>query len=86
MKHELNYQIIFQYLYLGYINSRNTFIGIRDFNYAKNWEEFRDASRLFDVPAQFMYADVDGNIAYQSPRKLPIRAEGLVGDLPILLA
>ena len=62
----------------------NTFIGIRDFNYAKNWEEFRDASRLFDVPAQnFLYADVDGNIAYQSPGKLPIRAEGLVGDLPI---
>ena len=62
----------------------NTFIGIREFNYAKNWEEFRDASRLFDVPAQnLLYADVDGNIAYQSPGKLPIRAEGLVGDLPI---
>jgi len=62
----------------------NTFVGIRDFNYAKNWEEFRDASRLFDVPAQnLLYADVDGNIAYQSPGKLPIRAEGLVGDLPI---
>jgi len=50
----------------------------------KNWEEFRDASRLFEVPAQnLLYADVDGNIAYQSPGKLPIRAEGLVGDLPI---
>ena len=62
----------------------NTFVGIRDFNYAKNWEEFRDASRLFEVPAQnLLYADVDGNIAYQSPGKLPIRAEGLVGDLPI---
>ena len=62
----------------------NTFVGIRDFNYAKNWEEFRDASRLFEVPAQnLLYADVDGNIAYQSPGKLPIRAEGLIGDLPI---
>jgi len=62
----------------------NTFVGIRDFNYAKNWEEFRDASKLFEVPAQnLLYADVDGNIAYQSPGKLPIRAEGLVGDLPI---
>jgi penicillin amidase len=62
----------------------NTFVGIRDFNYAKNWEEFRDATKLFDVPAQnLLYADVDGNIAYQSPGKLPIRAEGLVGDLPI---
>jgi penicillin amidase len=61
-----------------------TFVGIRDFNYASNWEEFRDATKLFDVPAQnLLYADVDGNIAYQSPGKLPIRAEGLVGDLPI---
>ena len=62
----------------------NTFVAIRDFNYAKNWEEFRDASRLFDVPAQnLLYADVDGNIAYQSPGKLPMRAEGQLGDLPI---
>ena len=30
----------------------STFVGIRDFNYAKNWDEFREASRLFDVPAQ----------------------------------
>ena len=62
----------------------STFVGIRDFNYAKNWDEFREASRLFDVPAQnLLYADIDGNIAYQSPGKLPIRANGLLGDLPI---
>ena len=63
----------------------STFVGIRDFNYAKNWDEFREASRLFDVPAQnLLYADIDGNIAYQSPGKLPIRADGLLGDLPIV--
>ena len=62
----------------------STFVGIRDFNYAKNWDEFREASRLFDVPAQnLLYADIDGNIAYQSPGKIPIRADGLLGDLPI---
>jgi len=62
----------------------STFVGIRDFNYAKNWDEFREASRLFDVPAQnLLYADIDGNIAYQSPGKLPMRAEGQLGDLPI---
>ena len=62
----------------------STFVGIRDFNYAKNWDEFREASRLFDVPAQnLLYADIDGNIAYQSPGKLPIRAEGQLGDFPI---
>ena len=61
-----------------------TFVGIRDFNYSSNWEEFREATRKFHVPAQnLLYADRDGNIAYQSPGKLPIRKEGLYGDLPI---
>ena len=60
-----------------------TFVGIRDFNYASNFEEFRNASKLFDVPAQnLLYADKDGNIAYQSPGKLPVRANGHKGDTP----
>ena len=33
--------------------------------------------RIFDVPAQnLIYADVDGNIGYQTPGKLPIRGAG----------
>ena len=61
-----------------------TFVGIRDFNYATNWEEFREATKKFHVPAQnLLYADRDGNIGYQSPGKLPIRRDGLHGDLPI---
>ncbi len=61
-----------------------TFVAIRDFNYASSWEEFREATKLFDVPAQnLLYADKNGNIGYQSPGLLPIRAEGQVGDLPI---
>ena len=60
-----------------------TFVGIRDFNYASNFEEFRNASKLFDVPAQnLLYADKDGNITYQSPGKLPVRANGHKGDTP----
>ena len=60
-----------------------TFVGIRDFNYASNFEEFRNASKLFDVPAQnLLYADKDGNIAYQSPGKLPVRANAHKGDTP----
>ena len=32
---------------------------------------------LFDVPSQnFVYADVDGNIGYQTPGHIPIRAQG----------
>jgi len=44
---------------------------------AQNWDEFRDAAKLFTVPSQnLVYADVDGNIGYQSPGVIPIRAKG----------
>ncbi len=41
---------------------------------ARNWADFQGAAKLFQVPAQnLIYADVDGNIGYQTPGKLPIR-------------
>jgi penicillin G amidase len=44
---------------------------------AQNWTDFRAAAALFDVPAQNMvYADVAGNIGYQSPGRVPIRGAG----------
>jgi penicillin amidase len=44
---------------------------------ARNWEEFREALRYWDVPAQnIVYADVDGNIGYQVPGLYPIRKRG----------
>ncbi|MBK8985232.1 MAG: penicillin acylase family protein [Chloroflexi bacterium] len=44
-------------------------------NQAQNYEEFREALRYWDIPSQnFIYADVDGNIAYQAPSLIPIRA------------
>lgn len=52
-------------------------------NRARNWQEFRDALRLWDVPSQnFVYADVDGNIGYQAPGRIPRRANG-DGSLPV---
>jgi penicillin amidase len=46
-------------------------------NLAQDFEEFRQALRGFDVPSQnFVYADVEGNIGYQMPGKIPIRAGG----------
>ncbi len=46
-------------------------------NRSQNWQEFRAGVRDFDVPAQnFVYADIDGNIGYQAPGKIPIRASG----------
>jgi penicillin amidase len=46
-------------------------------NKAGNWRDFRAAAALFEVPAQNMiYADVNGNIGYQSPGKIPVRGKG----------
>jgi penicillin amidase len=46
-------------------------------NRAQNWQDFREAARNYDVPAQnLVYADVDGNIGYQMPGKLPVRTKG----------
>ncbi|EFQ82567.1 penicillin amidase [Aeromicrobium marinum DSM 15272] len=44
---------------------------------AQDWEDFREAARTFDVPSQnLVYADVDGNIGYQAPGRIPIRGMG----------
>ena len=50
---------------------------------AQNWDEFRAALREWDFPSQnFVYADVEGNIGYQAPGRIPIRADG-DGQLPV---
>lgn len=52
-------------------------------NRAQNWDQFRDALRLWDTPSQnFVYADVDGNIGYQFPGNIPVRAKG-DGTVPV---
>lgn len=61
----------------------SVFEGIWGFNKAQNWTEFRAAATKFVVPAQNLaYADVDGNIGYQMPGNVPIRAKG-DGRLPV---
>jgi penicillin amidase len=53
-------------------------------NQASNWEEFRQAVRDFSAPSQNMvFADVDGNIGYQTPGNIPVRAPGHDGLLPV---
>ncbi|TDE08387.1 penicillin acylase family protein [Jiangella asiatica] len=43
-------------------------------NQASDWESFRAAAALFDVPSQnLVYADVEGNIGYQAPGRIPVR-------------
>jgi penicillin G amidase len=59
------------------------FQAIWGINRAQNWEDFREAAKHFHVPAQnLLYADVDGNIGYQMPGDIPIRASG-DGTLPV---
>jgi len=54
-----------------------------DVDSAQNWEEFRRAFSQFDAPGQnVVYADVDGNIGYQTTGRIPIRAAG-DGSLPV---
>lgn len=51
-------------------------------NRAQDFDAFRGAAKLFAVPAQnLVYADVDGNIGYQTPGTLPIRGAG-DGSMP----
>ncbi|WP_127473661.1 penicillin acylase family protein [Microbacterium sulfonylureivorans] len=51
-------------------------------NRAQDFDDFRGAAQLFAVPAQnLIYADVDGNIGYQTPGSLPLRGAG-DGSMP----
>ncbi len=57
---------------------------ILGYNSAQNWEEFRQAAVNFVVPSQnTVYADVDGNIGYQTPGNIPIRNPNHSGRLPV---
>ncbi|MGW1032188.1 penicillin acylase family protein [Streptomyces antibioticus] len=53
-------------------------------NRAKDWDDFRDAAKQFDVPSQnLIYADTAGNIGYQLPGRIPTRAKGDTGSVPV---
>ena len=46
-------------------------------NRAKDWDEFKAAAALFEVPAQnLIYADTSGKIGYQAPGRIPVRENG----------
>lgn len=62
----------------------NIFKAIFGFDAAQNWQDFRKAASYFAVPAQNMvFADIEGNIAYQTPGNIPIRLPGQKGDYPV---
>ncbi|HEY9374977.1 penicillin acylase family protein [Streptomyces sp.] len=48
-----------------------------ELNRAKDFKQFQAAAAHFEVPSQnLIYADVRGNIGYQAPGKIPVRARG----------
>jgi penicillin G amidase len=50
---------------------------------AQDWPSFRRAASHFEVPSQnLVYADVEGNIGYQAPGKIPVR-RGYDGRWPV---
>ena len=52
-------------------------------NQAQNYDQFREALSYWDVPGQnFVYADTEGNIAYQATGLIPIRKAG-TGLVPV---
>ena len=65
------------------LQTGNPFEAVWGFNKAQNWDEFRKAASVFHSPGQnLLYADVDGNIAYQTSGDVPIRKKG-DGTLPV---
>jgi penicillin amidase len=51
---------------------------------AANWPEFHQALSKWDTPSlNFTYADVDGNIGYQSTARVPLRPPGQDGTMPV---
>ena len=60
-----------------------TFDAFALLNSAQDFAAFREAASILEVPAQnLLYADVDGNIGYQMPGRIPIR-EGYDGKWPV---
>ncbi|MCL4426255.1 MAG: penicillin acylase family protein, partial [Firmicutes bacterium] len=59
------------------------FEAILGFMRAQNWDDFKKALEHFMAPAQnFVFADIDGNIAYRANGLFPIRKKG-DGLLPV---
>ncbi len=64
------------------LDPTTTMDAVPRFMLAEDWASFREAARRFEVPSQnLVYADVDGNIGYQAPGRVPVRTSG-DGTLP----
>ncbi|MEV7994699.1 penicillin acylase family protein [Streptomyces sp. NPDC086077] len=61
----------------------NTMDALFAMNKAADWDDFRAASALFEVPSQnLVYADTENHIGYTLPGRIPTRAKGHDGSIP----
>lgn len=61
----------------------NTALAIILLNKAKNWNDFHNALQYWDSPPQgIIYADRQGNIGFQMPGRIPVRAKDHTGQTP----
>ncbi len=76
-----NYALAFAWTALS--DDDLTLQAVFKFNQATNWEEFSNALQDFHVPQQnIVYADVNGNIGFYAPAKIPVRKSG-DGTMPV---
>ena len=76
-----NFAISMRWTALEPVNIVRAVLG---FDRAQNWDEYRQAAMYFTAPSQNMvFADVDGNIGYQTPGNIPIRLPGHTGEYPV---
>lgn len=63
--------------WVGLDDNDTTSVAFYLMNRAASYAQWRDALRLFVAPSSnFVFADTDGNIAYQCTGLIPIRASG----------
>ncbi|MEU6849251.1 penicillin acylase family protein [Actinacidiphila alni] len=66
------------------LSPSKTMDAVFELDRATNFDQFRAAAADFAVPSQnLIYADTQGNIGYQAPGQVPIRAKGVDGTYPV---
>jgi len=66
-----------------WMREAETWVGFLEINRARNMEDFARAVRRIPTSHHFLYADVDGNIAYWLAGWVPIRPAGYDPRLPL---
>ncbi|MFP4322427.1 MAG: penicillin acylase family protein [Anaerolineales bacterium] len=71
-------------LYWSGFDGHRAVQGVLALNRAQNWDDFTAGLSLFDIAAfNAIYADTDGNIGYALAGRIPLRAPGHDGTVPV---